>query len=75
MSGRKNVLVESVKNMTRRSIPRPHPPVGARPCSRLGKEGSNEVKTDVQKYIRVDESFVDALCLIISLVLLPGLKI
>lgn len=35
------LLVESVKNMTRRSMPRPHPPVGARPCSRLGKEGSN----------------------------------
>jgi hypothetical protein len=28
-------LVESVKNMTSRSIPIPQPPVGGRPCSRL----------------------------------------
>ena len=32
---REHVLVESVKNITRRSMPIPHPPVGGRPCSSL----------------------------------------
>jgi hypothetical protein len=32
------IFAESVKNMTRRSIPRPHPPVGGRPYSRLARQ-------------------------------------
>lgn len=32
---RHHLLVESVKNITRRSIPIPHPPVGGNPCSSL----------------------------------------
>ena len=39
--GRRHALVESVKNMTRRSIPMPHPPVGASPCSRLKRHLSS----------------------------------
>lgn len=31
------ILVELVRNMTRRSIPIPQPPVGGRPCSSLSK--------------------------------------
>jgi hypothetical protein len=32
-----HVLVESVRNITRRSMPIPHPPVGGRPCSSLSR--------------------------------------
>jgi hypothetical protein len=34
-TGTRYILVESVRNITRRSIPIPQPPVGGRPCSRL----------------------------------------
>jgi hypothetical protein len=53
------MLAESVKNMTNRSIPRPNPPVGGRPYSRLHKP-SNKLPSVLHK-MRHDITSVDSI--------------
>ena len=68
-------LVELVRNMTSRSMPMPHPPVGGRPCSRLFRGCSATRARDKagKKHSRVDERLVDVLSLVVALILLPHL--
>ena len=80
MSGRvcgaeaeQNVLVELVRNITRRSIPIPHPPVGGRPCSSLRDASVTKHVYRSQANLRVNEGLVDALRFVVALLLLPHL--
>jgi hypothetical protein len=69
------MLLESVKNMTNRSIPIPQPPVGGKPYSSLLHNSSVEFNgtTGHSEYARVHKGLVDTLCLVITLSLLPAL--
>ena len=70
-------LVELVRNMTSRSMPMPHPPVGGRQCSRLFRGCSARRARDnagkKEKHSRVNERLVDVLSLVVALILLPHL--
>jgi hypothetical protein len=72
----KHLLAESVRNMTRRSIPSPHPPVGGKPCSRLAHvrlDKAFRILISNKCNSRIQESLIHALCLLVSLLLLPCL--
>ena len=68
-----DLLAESVRNITKRSIPKPQPPVGGNPCSRL-RRVNEEIAAARNRYdephSRVDEGLVNALCFVITLLLL-----
>lgn len=69
-----DALVEFVKNMTRRSIPNPHPPVGGRPCSRLVEISQLGFQDPERNGLRVNKSFINTLCFIVTLFLLLDLQ-
>lgn len=73
---RTNALVEFVKNITRRSIPIPQPPVGGSPCSRLKKKIDQRYSATLrERNLRINESLVNPLGLVIALFLLSDLKV
>ena len=72
---RDDVLVELVRNMTRRSMPIPQPPVGGRPCSILHISNFSTILMHgaKDKYARINVHLIYPLRLVVSLLLLPHL--
>lgn len=67
-SSKNNSLSELVRNMTRRSMPMPHPPVGGSPCSSLASVGIQFIQQ--KKHSRIYKGLIDPLSFIVSLFLL-----
>lgn len=73
-----DLLNEFVKNMTRRSIPMPHPPVGGNPCSSLSNielSAQHHHLTQLRKtiHLRINKRLIDALSFVVALLLLSCL--
>jgi hypothetical protein len=62
---------QSVRNMTSRSMPRPKPPVGGKPCSSLTVFRVCPDRT--RQHSRIEEDLVDGLRLVVARLLLPRL--
>jgi hypothetical protein len=69
-----DILVELVRNMTRRSMPIPQPPVGGRPCSSLYKGKPTNPQKTPKENGRVNICLIDPLSLVIALLLLLHLE-